>query len=581
MNRNFSRLQTAGLLIAIAVVSIFFGTTSVFAERIDSYYSRLQVQEDGNLKVTETIRYNPEGQPHHGILRNIPLKNAQGGSIQISDVSVVNERGVAYQFSQSGFGEVDLKIGDPENTFTTPNTYVISYNVSNAYSYFKDFDEIYWNTTGNDWPFPILNTSAEVDLPNSANSTQYSCYNGIKGSTDSCKSSAVLSNDGSNLTFFTSRSLSSGEGLTVAVGFPKGVVPPESSSAKTNNLIMSYLWILTLLIVPVPVFFILLKKWRNKWRAPKGTGVIIAQYDTPQGLTPIELDGILNESVSSKAISAEIIYLATKGYLKIVESERNILFYTTKDYELQKIKELDAACTPTDLLIARCLFTAGNVTLLSSLKKSFYVFIPSIKKAVLGALVEKGFFRENPTKAKAFQLFLGFALVFLTIFGAAFVGAILSVVIGITATVALFIGMAIAGVISFVFGFITSVKTADGVATKEWILGFKEYLQIAEKDRINFANAPEKKPETFEKFLPFAIVLGVEKAWAKEFEGIYITPPNWYSGPSGTGFSAIAFTNSLSSFNSMASTSLSSSPGGSGGGGSSGGGGGGGGGGSW
>ena len=55
--------------------------------------------------------------------------------------------------------KVDLKIGDPENTFTTPNTYVISYNVSNAYSYFKDFDEIYWNTTGNDWPFPILNTS--------------------------------------------------------------------------------------------------------------------------------------------------------------------------------------------------------------------------------------------------------------------------------------------------------------------------------------------------------------------------------------------------------------------------------------
>ncbi|KKT22394.1 MAG: hypothetical protein UW07_C0037G0011, partial [Candidatus Nomurabacteria bacterium GW2011_GWF2_43_8] len=113
--------------------------------------------------------------------------------------------------------------------------------------------------------------------------------------------------------------------------------------------------------------------------------------------------------------------------------------------------------------------------------------------------------------------------------------------------------------------------------------GLKDYLQIAEKDRLLFHNAPEKKPEVFEKLLPYAMALGVADIWAKEFEGIYMAPPNWYVGSGNAAFSAMAFNHSLSNFSSYTSSSLSSSSSGSGsgGGGSSGGGGGGGGGGGW
>jgi uncharacterized membrane protein len=119
---------------------------------------------------------------------------------------------------------------------------------------------------------------------------------------------------------------------------------------------------------------------------------------------------------------------------------------------------------------------------------------------------------------------------------------------------------------------------------REQIQGLKRYIEVAEKDRINFHNAPEKKPELFEKLLPFAMVLGAEKAWAKQFEGIYSTPPSWYHGSSNSAFNAVLFTNNLSSFNAAATSSLTSAPkggSGSGGGGFSGGGFGGGGGGSW
>ncbi|OHA78477.1 MAG: hypothetical protein A2V96_02460 [Candidatus Yonathbacteria bacterium RBG_16_43_6] len=112
----------------------------------------------------------------------------------------------------------------------------------------------------------------------------------------------------------------------------------------------------------------------------------------------------------------------------------------------------------------------------------------------------------------------------------------------------------------------------------------KDYLQIAEKDRLQFHNAPEKKPEIFEKLLPYAMVLGVSDIWAKEFEGIYTVPPSWYSGPSEGAFSAVAFSKIADNFNTFAENYMLATPrrsGGSGGSGFSGGGGGGGGGGSW
>jgi uncharacterized membrane protein len=126
--------------------------------------------------------------------------------------------------------------------------------------------------------------------------------------------------------------------------------------------------------------------------------------------------------------------------------------------------------------------------------------------------------------------------------------------------------------------------TEKGVRTMEHINGFKMYLSVAEKDRIDFHNAPEKNSATFEKFLPYAIALGVTDKWMEVFKGINMQNPSWYSDSTGHAFSMMAFSSSMSNFSHVASQSFVSAPGsssGSGGGGFSGGGGGGGGGGSW
>jgi len=199
-----------------------------------------------------------------------------------------------------------------------------------------------------------------------------------------------------------------------------------------------------------------------------------------------------------------------------------------------------------------------------------------VKKDIYKQVTSKGYFVNNPQSIKMKYIGVGviaaFFLPFITIWSQIYFASI---------------AISISGLIILFFASFMPARSKKGVAAKEHILGLKLYLTVGEKDRINFHNAPEKKPELFEKLLPLAMVLGVEKKWAKQFDGLFNTQPNWYSSTGYSTFSSIQLANGLYKFKTDSSASLSSSPsssssGGSGfSGGSSGGGGGGGGGGSW
>jgi len=132
---------------------------------------------------------------------------------------------------------------------------------------------------------------------------------------------------------------------------------------------------------------------------------------------------------------------------------------------------------------------------------------------------------------------------------------------------------------------LTHKLTPRGISTLGKILGFREFLQLTEKDKLQLLNAPELQPEMFERFLPYAMVLGVEDKWAKKFEGIYNTIPNWYEDPTAASFNSYVLARNLTlfngSFNQVFNITSPRSSSGFGGGGFSGGGSGGGGGGSW
>ena len=326
-------LTLLGVLFLLGSVSVVAraDSTALPEEAIVSYHSSVAVNSDNSVDVSEKIIYNTGPQNRHGIYRDIRPFSSQNIRMSIENVSVFDENGNPYPFQVSDFGTyVRVKIGDPNKTFVGQNTYIINYHATRAVAQLQDLDEIYWNTTGNDWLIPIYKADAVVFLPNGVSATQFSCYYGINGSTNQCSDG---SNASSTYTFSTSN-LNPKEGLTVAVGFAKGVVAPYSAADKSSVFFDTYLpWIISGLLPILTLIFSLLY-WYKKGRDAKGKGVIIPQYDVPDSLTPMEVAGILNEEVTTKDVSAEIIYLATKGYIKINQLEDSFIgFIKRTDYE--------------------------------------------------------------------------------------------------------------------------------------------------------------------------------------------------------------------------------------------------------
>jgi uncharacterized membrane protein len=355
---------------------------------------------------------------------------------------------------------------------------------------------------------------------------------------------------------------------------PKGIVHQPTKSELVWQRVADN-WVV---IIPIAIFFLLFYVWRKHGKDPKGRGTVVPEYDPPKGLTPIEVGTLVDGRLDRKDISAEIIFLAEQGYLTIKQIEtKTLLVFKATDYEFTKKKDSQLAQSTIDQKILDLFFKDGDVVKLSDFKSDagFAQKLHDATKKVYTDLVAKGYYRSNPSVVTSVSIVVGIVLGFvITIFAASVYG-----VVG-------FISGAVSGVVMVIFGALMAARTKKGSEVRDQILGLKLYMSVAEKDRLAFHNAPEKTPERFEKLLPFAMALGVEKAWAKQFEGIYERNPSWYSGTHVLVLNPVSFVSEMSSLSDsvrsvVAANASRSGGGGFGGGGFSGGGGGGGGGGSW
>jgi uncharacterized membrane protein len=378
---------------------------------------------------------------------------------------------------------------------------------------------------------------------------QKACFSVFLGDKKACSASKYTLKD--NLAFGADFRhddvLAPQQGLTVVIGLPKGIVLKPSIADTYFEIIKDN----GIIILPFITFFAMYYLWRRYGRDPKGKGVIIAQYEAPDNLMPSEVGAIIDEKVDEKDVSADIVNLAVNGYLKIIAIKNKFDLFGFSDYYLEKIKEGDIL-QDFDKKLMEGLFRSGSKVKLSELNSKFFSDLAQIEDMLYRSVVVKGYFPENPNSVRAKYIFAGVGLMFISFF----VSTFLADMFGAIGLFSLFLS----SIIIILFSFIMPIKTQKGVETKEYILGFKEYLSVAEKDRINFHNAPAKNPERFEKLLPYAMVLGVEKEWAKQFEGIYNESPSWYSDPSGARFNAVLLASNLGHFSSFSSSNMSSRP---------------------
>jgi hypothetical protein len=561
------------LLLAVAWGAPALAQRSLAIER---FAATIQVEPDGGIAVAESIVARFTGS-WNGIYRTIPVKyrTDQGfnWTLRLDRVRATDDAGRPLRVAASRERHyIKYKIWVPGAVDAT-RTVVLHYRARNGLRFFEDHDELYWNVTGDEWDVPLEAASARVELPSGAQGIRAIAFNGAYGST---AQEAAVETGGTTVNVVMPHALGFHEGLTAVVGWNKGVVTAPGTAAKVAMLIGSN-WPLA---IPFPVFLLAFAIWRRRGKDPRRLPVAV-QYDPPKGLSPGEAGTLLDNSADMRDITATLVDLAVRGFLRIEERDDRMLFGLIggRAYVFHRLPPPPQASplAPHEQGVFDGVFAGrGESVEMSELENEFYRNLPAIRTNLFDRLLQQGFYHARPDSVKS--RWQG---------GGVFAGILIGGLGGVLAdkfllTPAPFIvaGILVA-LILIGFGAVMPARTDAGARILEHVLGFEEFQRRVESEQ--FKRVILDRPELFDRYLPYAMAFGVEKNWARAFEGIYTQSPGWYVGSGGAGFSASRFSSSLATMSTKVGSTLSSSPRSSGGsgfsGGSSGGGGGGGGGG--
>lgn len=619
-------------------------------EQIQDYDARIEVHADGSLTVTETISVFAEGiDIKRGIYRDFPTTyRTWYGRVTVPfDVLSVKRNGAAEPWHTAWRDNgVRVYIGRSDRNIPRGmHTYEIRYRTDWQLGHFDAHDELYWNVTGNGWNFQIARAGATVVLPQKVaeGDLRLEAYTGASG--DKGRDWLARVDAEGHARFITTAPLGTYEGLTIVVGWPKGLVAERTAAEKrarwlrdNGELVPGLAGIALLLAYYLAV-------WARYGRDPAGR-TIIPRFAPPEDVSPADARFLERTGFDDRTFAAALVGLAVKGHLLIEEDEDH-------DYALERPHEApdqpllnDEQALLDALGIARgsrldlraaasSQVEAARKALKGALRKEHLkrhfvtngiYLAPGLVGSIL-ALVWAGVSGAQPEQT-ALTLFMvvwlsgwtfgvyallaqagriwrmvgqgkwlmtipallmsAFALPFLggEVFGLYVLTTQSSIVM--VALLVVLIG------INYAFYHLLRAPTLAGRKLMDEIAGFRMYLAVAEKDELQVRRGPARTLQLFEKYLPYALALGVENAWAEQFSDLLANyqggggetaPLRWYSGPSLTNIGSAGFAGGIASGLSGAIASATAPSGGGssggGGGGSSGGGGGGGGGGGW
>lgn len=570
------RTKIFGLLTIISSLLLAASAQAQTDWQLTDFHSDIHIQSSGQVKIVETLQVDFGSNAKHGIFRDIPVtyQDGQGHRTYTHiDVQSVQRDGQTepYEVTRNQ-ANLEIKIGSGNKTITGSHTYMLTYTATGILSGFPQYDELYWNVTGSAWPVDLQHTTATVTIEGTSFS-QIACYEGPTGSADPCQQKK----DGpATVQFTASRTLGPGEGLTVAVGYPKNVIPlltvspPKTMADVIANRLTWWVAVLT----TVAGAGLILRRWAKYGRDPRlQRATIVAEYDPPGGLRPAEIGTLLDERADTKDISASIVDLAVRGYLVITEIPKKWLFGHT-DYEFKRTDKPATELLSYEQLLLDKLFQDGSTVQMSDLKQSFYKDLANVKDAVYDDVVAKKLFVKNPKNVRAWNV--GMAIILMVAGGAV-------VALGVRwlqeMIFGLGVGLIVTGLVAVIVARLMPQRTAEGRELLRQIEGYKLFVSGTEKYRQPYF----ENHNIFMDVLPYAMIFGVTDKLVKAFKDMGIEPPQptWYIGP--RPFSFVTFDQQLTTMNDSLSSAMASTPSGSGsgGGGSSGGGFGGGGGGSW
>jgi hypothetical protein len=549
-------------------------------ERILAYDSEVQVNANGSLDVTERIRVRAEGsQIRRGIYRDFPTRyrDRHGNRVVVGFEmrEVLRDGRTEPWFTEKLGNGVRINTGNDDFLPVPADyTYTLRYRTTRQLGFFAGHDELYWNAIGTGWAFPIESGQVDVRLPQTVPEARLHAegYTGPQGAQAQDYQARIIAPGAAQ--WRLTQPLAAGEGMTIVLTFPKGVVAAPTRAQRVWWLLKDNRGVLIALAALVALLVFCLRRWHALGRDPRA-GIVIARYDPPQGYSPAALRFIQRMGHDPRCLSSDLLELAVKGVLRIERSKRLL----SDSWKLVRTSS-EGEPLPKSERALLSLFGGGEEIELTKTNATRLQAAGQAQAAALKQDYDGRMFRHNGKSIAMAALIAvaGFALAMLLGGGG---GVLLIFLVG-----ALMVATLI------VFAILVRAPTAEGRKLMDEIAGLKLYLSVAEQDELARLPGPDAPPvlnaKRYQQLLPYAVALEVEEAWTRKFTlavgaasaAAAMAGMAWYRG--GGADSLDSLTRSIGSAFTSQIASSSTPPGsssGSGGGGSSGGGGGGGGGG--
>lgn len=551
---NFSMKKFYSLLLAVFFLSALglvsgaqtYNNPTNDPEKIYMFDSDITVNTDGTITVVENITLNVKHQQiRRGIYRDIPFSLSES----VTPLSLKLD-GKPHPFFTEFKGNVQrVNFGDDNYIERGQHTYTFTYTFTGAIDFYKDYDEIYWNVTGNGWSFPIDKAHVHISFPPQVHvqNSGISLYTGFEGSKQNFTVQTAP------LTYETTRPLSAREGMTVAIPFDKGVIQKPSPFQSLRLFISPVSVFSLLLLAGLFVYFVI--TWTAVGIDPAYLSVV--QYEPPQGISPAFMHYLCEQSLDTTAMACALLSLAMKGNIEIQENKS--FFAIDKATILLKDRDTKNLSAEETLLINRLFpgscdkFALGPTTARKwepIRKEMDKLFKQNAKEYVIGntSYIGKAVFLVALLGIVPFLCIgkIALPLLFINLHFAVFFS--LGCIIHSRFMIKIFLGLLITGFYSMFWGtfclqaghpaalvccmayllgmwglsfYVPLIRnvTEQGKHLFAHIYGFKKYMKTAEINRI-LASSPLEPEKIFCAFLPFAFAFGLENKWMSKFETV-------------------------------------------------------------
>ncbi len=526
--RLSSVLSLLLLLMVIVPAGGAQGSRSVIWQRWDV---DVTINRDGSFHVIETHVIQFIGEFRFGY-RAIPLARTEGitltrvtengrpltrGSLSgmpgtyVSSTNEDNELEITYYFSTPAINEI--------------RTFTIEYDVQGAIRYYEDGDEFDWYAIAPERGWPVLSSTITVRLPEGAAPLL----------AQSIPDDLVVSvdEDAGVITWQTTRRLGPNESVEVGVKFEHGVLTGSAPAWQAGfdarnhyvqtvkplvDLGVGALGVLLLILGPAGVYYL----WSSRGRDPKIGPVPEYLSEPPSDLPPGVVGTLVDERADLQDIMATLVDLARRGYLIMEETqESGFLGTKSRSFIFHRTDKDVAGLREYEKFLLRKLFGRKSSRSLDTLRYKFYTAIPKLQKMLYQEVVREGFFRDDPDSVRKRWGGIGVFLMALAVALGVLSGILMELVSSLFCMAG---ALGIIGLALLIAAPRMPAKTRKGAEEAAKWKAFRTYLK-----RIRQYTDLESATDQFERYLPYAIAFGIEKAWIRTFSRIPTTPmPVWY-----------------------------------------------------